>query len=261
MRFIRTASFVALTAAALAGTLVTALPAAAANSYVALGDSYSAGTGAGNYDGSGCRRSAYAYPHLWDNAHAGTTLYFRACAGARTDEVLANQVGWLNSGTTHVSISIGGNDIDFAGMMFTCATGSDQACVNKVNDSRATAQNELPAKLDKTYAAIRNRAPNARIVVLGYPRLFASNPSSCGMSYTKRTTINQAANELSGIIANRVAAAGLSYEDVRDNFSGHEVCSSSPWINGYLPFSVIDSYHPNRTGQNSGYYQALESRM
>ena len=35
----------------------------------------------------------------------------------------------------------------------------------------------LPAKLDATYAAIRSRAPSARVVVLGYPRLIS--PTCC----------------------------------------------------------------------------------
>ncbi|WP_344426652.1 hypothetical protein [Amycolatopsis minnesotensis] len=35
----------------------------------------------------------------------------------------------------------------------------------------------LPGKLDRTYAAIKGRTPKARVVVLGYPRIFASGPA------------------------------------------------------------------------------------
>jgi hypothetical protein len=53
---------------AVAGSLAaTATPAqAAAPSYVALGDSYSSGTGTRSYiaDGTSCQRSTYAYPSL-----------------------------------------------------------------------------------------------------------------------------------------------------------------------------------------------------
>jgi hypothetical protein len=52
--------------------LVEAAPAGAqpAVRYVALGDSYSAGLGAGDYSGGSCDRSANAYSALWAAAHA-----------------------------------------------------------------------------------------------------------------------------------------------------------------------------------------------
>lgn len=43
---------------------------AAAVDYVALGDSYSSGVGAGSYDGSSCKRSSRAYPALWAAANS-----------------------------------------------------------------------------------------------------------------------------------------------------------------------------------------------
>ncbi|WP_303633606.1 hypothetical protein [Actinomadura madurae] len=82
---------------------------AAATSYVALGDSYSSGTGAGNYDpGSGsCNRSANAYPNLWAAAHATDSFTFVACSGATTTSVASGQLGALTSSTTLVSVTAG----------------------------------------------------------------------------------------------------------------------------------------------------------
>jgi hypothetical protein len=37
--------------------------------YVALGDSYSSGTGTRTFYESGCQRSVYAYPYLLRDAH------------------------------------------------------------------------------------------------------------------------------------------------------------------------------------------------
>lgn len=57
--------------------LVMSGPAHAAGpAYVALGDSYSAGHGPGNYDSSSgnCHRSLSAYPYLWKNAHAPSSF-------------------------------------------------------------------------------------------------------------------------------------------------------------------------------------------
>lgn len=229
----------------------------AAENYVALGDSYASGTGAGNYGNSGsCQRSTNAYAPLWASSH-GASLTFAACSGAQTANVLSSQVNALNSSTSLVTISIGGNDAGFADVMTTCTTGSDSACVNRVNQARTFVETTLPARLDNVYTTIRGRAPSARVIVLGYPRIMSS--SSCSrMSSTKRNAINGAADLLSSVTAGRVSAAGFTYEDVRDNFAGHESCTSAPWIHGVRLFSLSESYHPNRTGHSSGYLPALD---
>lgn len=246
-------------AAALALTLLSA-PAQAAprsiDNYVALGDSYAAGTGAGDYSGGVCYRSANAYPVLWAKAKRPASFNFVACGGATTDDVRGSQVNSLSSTTTLVSISIGGNDAGFGDVMYTCTVGSDSECVNRVNEAKAYAQNVLPGRLDATYAEIRAKAPNARVVVMGYPEIFTS--SFCWwFSTTKRNAVNSAADLLSDITSGRASAAGFKYEDVRDNFAGHEVCTSSEWINGIVWGNLVESYHPNKPGQAGGYYPAF----
>lgn len=249
-------------AAALAGAVAVAtIPAEAAGvHYVALGDSYSAGTGAGNYGSSGaCTRSANAYPQLWANQHAPESFAFPACAWATTKDVLEKQVGTLSATTTLVTITIGGNDVDFAGVMATCSTGGDQACLDKIASSTAKAEAVLPGDLDRTYRAIAERAPSARVIVLGYPRIFASGPAFCTISLTKRTALNKAADRLNAIIADRAAAAGFAFSAVADEFAGHGVCSGAPWLHGLRWYPLVESYHPTKAGQSSGYYPALTS--
>ena len=58
-------------AAAVVSALSVAAPAAAQSSanYVALGDSYSSGVGAGNYSDGSCDQSANAYSALWAKAN------------------------------------------------------------------------------------------------------------------------------------------------------------------------------------------------
>ena len=64
-------------------------------------------------DGTACQRSTYAYPSLIASSK-GLTLNFRACSGATVADVTTTQLGALGSGTTHVTISVGGNDAGFA---------------------------------------------------------------------------------------------------------------------------------------------------
>ena len=118
----------AVLAAAALGSLSLAMlaPAAAsaqsAAAYVALGDSYSSGVGAGSYIGSSgsCDQSTNAYPALWDAASQPASYVSEACSGATTATVLSSQLGALSSATTLVSITVGGNDVGFSSVMETC---------------------------------------------------------------------------------------------------------------------------------------------
>ena len=99
-------------------------PAASASSvnYVALGDSYSSGVGAGSYNSSSgsCDRSTNAYSQLWANANDPASYLSVACSGATTSTVISSQLSALSASTTLVSITVGGNDIGFASVMETC---------------------------------------------------------------------------------------------------------------------------------------------
>ena len=90
----------ALTAGLVAAIIGTGAPAAAASavSYVALGDSYSSGVGAGGATGS-CSRSPHAYPALWAAANPAASFTFAACAGSTpcyAPEIWEGQGGGTN---------------------------------------------------------------------------------------------------------------------------------------------------------------------
>ncbi|MFG2818331.1 SGNH/GDSL hydrolase family protein [Kitasatospora sp. NPDC048365] len=263
MRPVR-AVLVAATAAALSvATLAAATEAQAAGvRYAALGDSYSAGVGAGSYtsESGSCKRSTNSYPYLWKAAHAPSAFADTACSGARTGDVLSGQLGVLDSATTLVSITIGGNDAGFASTMQTCVLESESSCLSAVAAAKSYATNTLPGKLDQVYSAIKSKAPNAHVVVLGYPHLYKV-PGSCifGISDTKRTAINSAADVLDDVISKRVANAGFTYQDVRSIFTGHEICASGTrWLNS-TTLPVDESYHPNAAGQSGGYLPAFSA--
>jgi lysophospholipase L1-like esterase len=229
--------------------------------YVALGDSYSAGNGAGNYDSSSgnCHRSFSAYPYLWKNAHSPSSFADTACSGALTTDVTSSQLGPLNSGTGLVSLTIGGNDAGFSDVMTTCVTGSDSDCVNRVDQAESYAQNTLPARLDATYNAIRAKAPHAKVVVLGYPHMYTLNTFCIGLSDTDHRKIDEAADVLDNVIAARAAAHGFVFGDVRSTFNGHELCSGDDWLHSLVISPSWESYHPTATGHASGYYPVMNA--
>ncbi|NKE59144.1 SGNH/GDSL hydrolase family protein [Lentzea sp. PSKA42] len=257
----RPAHFIASVVTAAAAVIALANPASAAPvNYVALGDSYASGLGTGSYDGSSgsCKRGPLAYPALWAAAAAPATFKSVACSGARTGDVIS-QAAVLTTSTNLVTVQVGGNDAGFTDVITTCTFGSDQDCTNRVNQSKTYIANTLPGLLNNVYGTVKAKSPSARVVVLGYPRIYKV-PGTCnvGLSDTKRAAINSGSDALHNVIGARAAAAGFSYIDVRGAFTGHEICSSSWWLNS-LSWPVEESYHPNRAGHQSGYLPALRS--
>lgn len=251
------ASVLALTAAGLGAAGGTAQ--AATTSYVALGDSYSSGVGAGDYDsGSGaCKRSANAYPKLWNAAHDPGSFTFAACSGATTDTVKSDQLDALDSGTSLVSITVGGNDVGFSGVMSGCVTQSNADCLSAIDDAEARMDDDLPGALGSLFTAIGGKAPSAHVVVLGYPHLYHISDSYCaGLSDAKRTALNGGADKLDSVIETAAHAHGFTFSDVRDEFSGHELCTGDDWLHS-VAYPVDESYHPTAKGQKSGYLPAF----
>lgn len=239
-----------------------ATEAAATGGYVALGDSYSSGLGAGSYIASSgdCARSTKAYPYLWAAANSPSSFDFTACSGAQTGDVTASQLGPLNSTTALVSISIGGNDAGFADIMTTCVLQSDSACVARINTAKAFVDSTLPGRLDTVYTAIRTRAPSAHVVVLGYPRFYKLGASGClGLSETKRRALNGAADYIDAATEKRALDHGFTFGDVRPAFTGHELCSGSSWMHAVNWLNIPESYHPTAAGQSGGYLPVLDA--
>jgi lysophospholipase L1-like esterase len=224
----------------------------AADKYVALGDSYSAGNGANstNLD-SGCNRNTYAYPYLISQQRANTALTFVACSGAVTGDVINGQVNSVTSDTKIVTITIGGNDIGFTNLILACTT---LGCSSQIAASDAKITNELPAKLNSTYAAIKAKAPTAKVVVLGYANPFANRTclAATGVSLSEEASLTTLIGHLDSTIKARALAYGFSYADVNPAWTGHDICASNPFTNGLTLFHTADSYHPTRNGYANG---------
>jgi lysophospholipase L1-like esterase len=236
---------------------------AAVVNYVALGDSYASGVGSGSYtsESGWCLRSTKAYPQLWTNGHAPSSFRFVACSGAKTTDVNANQLSALSSATTLVSITIGGNDVGFSTVMEDCVIYGTSTCVSDVNAAENTARTQLPGWLDTTYNAIRSRAPNARVVVVDYPRFYHDLWYCVGLSSTSRNKINEGADVLDGVIQSAASRHGFAFADVRSAFaSGHEICDSGSWLHSIDWDNIVQSYHPTASGQSGGYLPAFSTK-
>lgn len=115
--------------------------------YVALGDSYAAGFGAGSYVNA-CGQSPLGLPGLLDERRGIELTFNASCSGAkasadRTDAVpdLPEQLeqlvgaGFIGKGTDLVTVSAGGNDLDFGSVVGACAIQPLAVC-EQVIDAR-----------------------------------------------------------------------------------------------------------------------------
>lgn len=224
---------------------------AAAQQYVALGDSYSSGVGSRVfYEEPGeCDRSPYAYgPKI--AANRGYTLNFEACSGAKTTDVNEKQLSHLSSTTSLVTITIGGNDAGFSNVVINCALYYF-TCDSAIKEADEFIEKKLPALLEATYKDISAKATTALVVVLGYPKLFTKEGTTCNANFLtseNEKKMNVSAELLDKVIRLRAEAAKFTFVNPTAPFESHEVCASVEWLNGQSnPLS--ESYHPNQSGQ------------
>ncbi len=255
----------AVSLAAAAAMTLGGAPSATASggNFVALGDSYSSGVGSTDNYLNSCDQSTNAYPYLYQRANSLSSFSFQACTGATAADIESGQLSALNSGTTLVSLTDGGNDVGFSSVMESCVLGGDSTCTNAISSAQSKARSQLPGILDTLYSDIRSAAPNARVVVLGYPEFYdLSRSSGCiGLDGTKRTALDRAADLLDSVIATEAAKySGFTFADVRGYFAGHELCDGSAWLHS-VTWPISDSYHPTADGQSGGYLPAFQSAL
>jgi hypothetical protein len=269
-----------LTAALLTLSALVAVPAQAAPpkvNLIAVGDSYTAGTGAGaatNPLTSPCWQSHPGYVDVVGATGRISRVANGACHGALLVGGQATSVqdqitglvlgGKLNSSTGLISITAGANDAGVYAVLSVCATSSTAACQAAVDLSSAA----LPAvgqALAATYLGLNSVAvaPNARIAVMGYPLLFAPESGAPVIPPANQLLVNQATVNLNATTAAAVAAANAlganaQYVDVTARFAGHESNTADSWIVLDLANPTADyNFHPNATGHSEGYAAAL----
>jgi lysophospholipase L1-like esterase len=228
---------------------VGALPAAAGNpgtvQYVALGDSYAAGQGGGDYL-NGCLRSPNGYPYRLDHKMRIDLRANAACTGASTSDVRTRQLSSLNEDTRLVTLTVGAADLDLSEVLTACTAVPPVDCEAAIAAAAAELA-VLGGDLSNLYVLVADAAPNALIVVTGYPYLFEivrGDPAAA-----LKTRINDAIKVLNitiqqSVAAARCADANIVYVDVTEAFAGHGIGSKKPFING----EGVGAYHPNAAG-------------
>ncbi|KAB2381340.1 SGNH/GDSL hydrolase family protein [Actinomadura montaniterrae] len=256
---------------AAAAALAVAGPAhAAAGRYVALGDSMASGPLIPDITGNvGCGRSTRNYAH--DLASAmGLNLADVTCSGASTKHMTQSQstsVAGVDTGTVPpqfdaltadtslVTLTIGGNDVGLVGVAQNCATLDPTATPCKGTYEAQVAQRtaEFEPKLSAVLDGIRQRSPNARIVVTGYGLYI--KPNGCWpvqpVLPTDANFLQGAVNSMNAVIKRQAEAHGDTYIDLVTPSAGHDSCQSASqrWLEGYVPVHAAAPLHPNASGE------------
>ncbi|MFI5843677.1 SGNH/GDSL hydrolase family protein [Catenuloplanes sp. NPDC051500] len=242
--------------------LATVLPGAPASAaapptvdFVALGDSYAAGVGAGTPLDS-CRNTAGAYPRLWTATDASLVrLTTATCSGGKTSDVLAAAAA-LTAETDLVSITAGANDLGVTGAFAACLDPNRAAdCAAAQAAIEAALQSTLPSAVGAVLTAVKERAPKAKVVLTGYPQPFSAT-GDCGtpdIPAEVRALGNRVMGGLNTVLAAQATLAGIAYVDVEPAFAGHEICGAAPWVIGFEGQADGTILHPGAAGQAEGY--------
>ncbi len=232
--------------------------------YVALGSSFAAGPGVPEQLGD-CGRSSGNYANLVADA-LELSLIDVSCNGATTDNIrhtpqngAAPQIDAVTADTGLVTVTIGGNDIRYTASTFACAgTPADDNCTaNLDQDAIDDAVSQLPAKLAATIDAIRDKAPQATVVLVTYPRVFPVDAVSCEELQLSAQDTRYLADLGQTLEDTFVSVTASQQNLIADPYvlaENHGPCASpvtERWINGNVVASSGVRYHPTAEGHEA----------
>ena len=244
---------------------------AVAGPVVALGDSYTAGAMLPidpQAAPPGCLRSARAYPVLVAAAlHA--TLTDAACASAGVKNMTAAQPTYLGTNPAQLAavgpadgvvlLTLSGDDMSFLNSLRECVKLSftdpwGSPCRAHYGGEPGSSITAEAAKMTLVLRSIAERAPRARIVLVGYPDLF---PQAGGCWPRVPITNGDIAwlrgieFQLNAMLAAVAQSAGATFVDTYTPTIGHDFCQpeSVRDVEGLVPGSLALPFHPNARGQ------------
>lgn len=213
--------------------------------YVALGSSYAAGAGIGPLQPGSpvrCQRTINNYPSLLTHRYK-LRLTDVSCGGATTANLLSSwdelpaQLDAITANTRLVTVTIGGNDLNYMGALFggSCRAGVSTRqgpCPPPVHPDAAQ-YSRVEASLDAVAKGITRRAPQAQVVFVQY--LTAIPEALCkrtAIAADDAATARAIARQLAKITA-RVATANAALVLPADEMSrDHTACAKQPWSHG-----------------------------
>ncbi|MDT7802744.1 MAG: hypothetical protein QOI78_6177 [Actinomycetota bacterium] len=264
--------------------LAAAAPASASTSYheyVALGDSWTADVfvtlpPTTAYTPLDCAQSTSDYPHEVAGALGVETFRDASCGGATTTDFTqpqslplggtnAPQFDRLTPTTDLVTVGIGGNDIGLASAVTKCLNVLPiSTCKAKFTaggvDQLENAVNATAPKIANALQQIKQRSPNARILLVNYLAGLPASGKGCwpvipvadgDVAYLQAKFL-----QMNAMLARVAADNGVELVDTYSPTVGHDACQAPTvrYIEGLIPISVSNPlllafpFHPNGAG-------------
>lgn len=267
-----------LAALVVAGTLAGPIGSAdaAGPRYVALGDSYSAGTGsvaAAPFLDQLCYRTEAGHPF----AHLSVDkANYVACSGATTF-TMAPQIA-AAAGADRVTLTIGGNDLQFVTVIASCLRYPGGPTGNCSDNKALTGQvaAALKGQAARTRAVLTGIdavADGAQVYLAGYPQFFGDFTGTCRVGVVPTDSgplpvhvskkdalwMNSVVRELNkqqriAVRGAKAAGTDARFVNADAQFAGHRLCdAASPYLNGLvnLDYALMGSFHPNAAGERA----------
>ncbi|RLK58042.1 SGNH/GDSL hydrolase family protein [Actinokineospora cianjurensis] len=256
----------------------------------------------------GCVRTSGSYPELLRTRLSGRyELTNVSCAGASIANItyqpqmppghlipffdvfdpdfpfppVPRQLDAVTADTDLVTVGVGGNTLGFVELVFACLQlgewadpVADHPCADHFSfgwDGVPTITDRLSllaAEYDGMLTMIRNAAPRATVLAVGYPTIVPADPTACDhgltpaglrhfatVSYPDLTWLRtQVVEQMNRVIAESAARQGIRYIDLYTPSDAHDVCEPDGvnWVEG-----VVDRtgrwamVRPNTNGHNN----------
>ncbi len=244
----------------------------------ALGSSFAAGPTIEPVANVDAMRSARNYPHLLAQL-LGADLVDLTVSGATTANILtvpqttitgrkfAPQIDGLPAGADVVTITAGGNDLQFIGSMLFAAWSKHRpgsAIATMLGQEfpggvPAVTDDDIAATakgLAAIVAAAQRRAHRARVVLVDYLTVVSEHtPTGEGEVFTEAELDLFLRTQAGLANAYRIAAdrSGAELVAVSTTSTDHGLGSDDPWVFGFQPVMAKTggSFHPNEAGMRA----------
>jgi len=237
--------------------------------YVALGDSFSSGPliPPMRNDASGCFRSTNNYPAYLAGLFDVASYRDASCSGADSGDILRRQslmfsnharpqLTALSARTDLVTVGLGGNDFGLFGSLSGGCGGSwtsaGTPCRDRFGNSKTRDARRIRGTLTEALERMVDRAPQAEIFVIGYPRLLPESGScrAAGFTIGDAAWARGIAELLNRSVRLAAEDLGATYVDLYPASLGHDICAGNQaWINGRRTvLGQAAAFHPFLVG-------------
>ncbi|GAA0253869.1 SGNH/GDSL hydrolase family protein [Cryptosporangium japonicum] len=235
---------------------------------VALGSSFAAGPGIPPVVDRSAGRSGRNYAHLVADG-LGARLTDLTVSGATTATILETpqriarttyppQVGGVPEDADLVTLTAGGNDLGYLATVLRLAWANRfrrHWWTRPLGDRLARGPvpvldtDVVVERLGAIVAAVRGRAPDARVVLVDYLTIFDETITAEPFDDAQHRALRALGRRVNGAFVMAAHATGADLIQASVLSAAHGVGTPEPWVNGFQRSAA--AFHPNAAGMRA----------